>query len=358
MFPSHVVITLCISGLALAAALLYGAAALWAVRGRGHWLARVAPMTLLLVALAPVGAYELIAVFGTLSAVIIGWVLVGRLFGISPRTRHENPAASGAANTDQGTLKGQGARFQIRALLEFVLLVGGVLAIARHAAPVVAATAGTVQWGACMLIGVAVGLVLIAIEWTVFGRARWVIRLPALALESIVLGAALYLLEGTNVLVGIGFVLTAAAAMALVGAAGWAWWRSGTTRPTTETPTERPVHAWRQWLARAAAALVVLGGTSAIVFIYWVMMPTPAPAIELPNPNGYDELTRIASAINWSVVPNQDSDAANAKACKQFVLDNDGTFRLLREALKMPSKVPIQYGPEWHFLNRQVVVAY
>ncbi len=199
-----------------------------------------------------------------------------------------------------------------------------------------------------MLIGMASGLMLIAVEWTVFGRARWFVRLPALALGSLAIGAALHLLSDVDVLVGMGFVLTVAAVMALGGAAGWVWWRSNPTGSAAEKSSDRPPNfPGGDGLRRAAAAFVVLGGMSAIVLIYWVMMPTPAPAIDLPEPNGYDELTRIASAINWSVVPTQDSDIANARACKQFVLDNDGEFRLLREALRMPSKVPIAFNPNF-----------
>jgi hypothetical protein len=353
MFPSHVVTTLWLFGLPFAAALLFGAAALWAVSGRGHWLVRIAPVTLLLAALAPVGAYELIAVFGAQSAVIIGWVLLGRLAGRSPRTRDESSAAKGAVHSDHDAIRGrdahwgQGARFQIRALLEFVLLVGGILAIARYAAPVVAATGGTASWGACVLIGVASGLLLIAVEWTVFGKARWFVRLPALALGAIALGAVPRLFGGLNVLVGMGFVLGVAAAMALLGAAGWTWWRRAMTGSAAEESTGRPTRPWWQWPARAATACVVLGGISAIVGVYWAILPTPAPAIELPKPNGYDELTRIASAINWSAIPTQDHETANAKACKQFVLDNDGEFQLLRDALRMPSKVPIEFSPNF-----------
>jgi len=73
--PSNVV--LC--GLAAISATVFGVAALWAVGGRAGWLARTAPVALLLAALVPIGAYELLAVFGAQVAVVIVWVLVVRL---------------------------------------------------------------------------------------------------------------------------------------------------------------------------------------------------------------------------------------------------------------------------------------
>ncbi len=54
---------LLLGALAVLAAMLYGTAALWAAAGRAGWLQRVAPITLLLAALFPIGAYDLFALY-------------------------------------------------------------------------------------------------------------------------------------------------------------------------------------------------------------------------------------------------------------------------------------------------------
>src|SRR5262245_18365936 len=68
-----------IAAVIVLAATLYGVVALWAARGRSTWFWRSAAVLLLLAAVAPIGAYELLAIYGTQAAVVVGGIWMVRL---------------------------------------------------------------------------------------------------------------------------------------------------------------------------------------------------------------------------------------------------------------------------------------
>ncbi|MEX2114225.1 MAG: hypothetical protein WD845_13620 [Pirellulales bacterium] len=357
MISSQAAGVLWLGGLAFATAMLFGASALWAVGGRGNLVSRMAPAALLLAALTPIGAYELIAVFGTEVAVVIGWLLLGRFIRARRSERNRGQLAGDAPNSAPQQIWREGPRFQLRELLQFVLLAAVILAIVRFAAPVVAATGGSVNWGVCILTGFVVGIATIAIEWIVFGNAGWYFRVPAVVLVTAAFVVSLQYIEGMNVLVAAACGVAMAAAMTLPRTTGWAWWRKSSEagEPVTNGTIKRPSPQWLRWPARAVVSLALGLGLAMVIRMYWLMLPPPVPATALPNPNGYDELLAAASAMNWSAVPSQDHDAASADACRKFVLDNAGLLARVRESFAKPSQVPIRYDPTFMATNLRSV---
>jgi hypothetical protein len=336
-----------LSSLALTASLLFAAAALWAVSGRGNLVARIAPAAILLAGLAPTGAYELIAVFGGHIAAIIGWVLLGRFLRAFRSARRRGETWRAAASCAAREVAGDKARFQLQELLQLVLLAAIVLAILRFAAPLNITT--SVDWHDGVLIGLALGVTMIVAEWLVFGNVRWYFRVVAVGLALGAFAAILYLIGGVNSLVVAWLAFPFVPVLGLLRMAGWGWWRraaksdardvDGEVEPRTSAHGRRP--------ARAAIIITVVMGLWLVVAAYWVMLPTAPPTIELPNPNGYDEILKISSAINWSAMPGQDWDTASIGARRKFVSDNSALLALLRDVLQKPSKVPVEFDPTY-----------
>lgn len=332
------------AALGVFAALLFGAAALWAVTGRGNVVSRIAPSALLLAALAPTGAYELIAVFGAQIAVIVGWVLFVRLFRAYRSASDRGETARGASTFALREVVRDNARFRLRELMQFVVLTALALAILRFAAPVVSATGGAVNWGSWILVGLLFGAAVVAAEWLVFGNGRWYTRVAAVALGSAAFGGLLQYFQGINFLIGLALCFGFAIALVLVRAAGWAWWRKAPFTGTAALETsERPARPWWRRPSQAALAVAAITGLALVVMAYWVMLPIPPPTIELPNPNGYEEVLQVARAMNWSAIPSQDWDTASVGACRQFVIDNAVSMSKLRDALQKDSKVPFAW---------------
>ena len=318
---------------ALLLATLYGAAAFWAVGGRAGWLVRVAPVALLLAALSPLGAYELIVLFGTQVVVVIAWVLMGRFGRVFRAGRNRGESRRDALRGALEKSWGDGPRFQLRDLLKAVLLVAGVMAIVRFAAPSFTTTGGPIQWGAFILGGAVVGTLTVAAAWMVFGQAGWYFRVPAMLL-LVAIGGYWQFNVGQNLPSALACSAAVVVLMTLARMTDWAYWRRETTstehaaRGRDETPTR----VWRRLLSRAAVCAVALLGLSILIPMYRMLLPPAAPRVVLPDPNGYNELVRIANPINWFAIPSQNNAAALAA---------------VREALMKPSRVPIVYGPQY-----------
>src|SRR5690349_11701856 len=91
-FPFWAVISLVVT----MAVSLYGLAALWATSARGGLLARVAPSILLLTALVPLGAYELIVLFGSQVLMVVGLIAGGRMGRAFCTARREGASCAAA----------------------------------------------------------------------------------------------------------------------------------------------------------------------------------------------------------------------------------------------------------------------
>jgi len=341
LLPANVVLF----GLAAIAATLFGVAAMWAVGGRAGWLARTAPVALLLAALVPIGAYELLAVFGAQVAVVIAWVLVVRLGRAFRDSRNQGESRRGALRTALRREWGDRARFHLRDVLLAVLLAGVVLAIVRLAEPMrtglglLPPVSGV--YGA---VGTVLGILTVAIEWAIFGRARLYLRMPVLLLVLAGLCGELYWGIGLNGVATVASGAVTATLMAMTRTAGWAPWRSpGEDRqPMPKSGEDKPTRRWLRWLAQFAMCVMAVAAVAVLIPAYRVLLPAKSPsAVTLPSPNGYDELVQAAKSINWSAIPSRDDDAASIAASRTFVHDNADSLTLVREALAKPSRVPI-----------------
>src|SRR5262245_41482563 len=131
MFEEKVLLTLSLVAVtAVLSAILYGLAILWAVDGRRGWLWRISPLALLLAALVPIGAYDLLVLFGTQTAVVLG----SRAFTRFNRSRGARKAKTVSQITEPvPSAKEAATQFTLRDVLKGVLLAGALFAIARLA---------------------------------------------------------------------------------------------------------------------------------------------------------------------------------------------------------------------------------
>ncbi len=106
-------------------------------------VARWAPLTLLLSAMAPIGAYELLALYGIQAAVVVGSI------SLVSFVKCRRPAPSGRVPLFARP------RFSLRDVLKAILLTGAVLAIIRFAAQGTTGTLGGMAWWPWVVAGVA-----------------------------------------------------------------------------------------------------------------------------------------------------------------------------------------------------------
>ena len=185
---------------------LYALAAFWAASARSSWFWRWAPLVLLLAALAPLGAYELMALFATQAAAIIG---VSSAANWKRSRQLSSPAAtSSALNEVPAPSAAPGPRphfhwpqFGLLDVLKAVVLAAGVFALLRLAAPGTEATLGiAIDWWAWSATGATIGFVILVALWMLSWPAagnlwRWIARIVVLALLAAAALAVPYLLN-------------------------------------------------------------------------------------------------------------------------------------------------------------------
>jgi hypothetical protein len=359
---------------ALASA-LYGIAALWAASGRTSWLWRLTPIALLLAALAPIGAYELVALYGAQTVVVIVVISLARFVRRWRAVGNTRDAGVGALGQPLQETRGPRIQFLLTDLLNAALLIGAVLAIVREAAPGTPSTlGGRIVWTPLVATGAGFGVTTLAATWVVCGHWRWYFRVTVCAL---VLGGfggvleskgdpiGLFALAGNIELTSGGYSLLTRGGHLLLATvhgvaimtclllayrAGWAGRRRENPSDHQHAPlTESRIperDAWR-WPARVAACGVGLWGGWVLGSTYLALLPPTAPALEpLPVPNGYDELVKAGNGLNWAAVPSQDFDEATFQACESFVQANVSSFALLRKGLARPCQVPFDFN-DW-----------
>jgi hypothetical protein len=331
-----------IGAMLVSAAWAYAAAALWLVggAGRGYW--RIAPLTLLMTALLPIGAYELVVLFGGQVAVILvagfaSWFVRRRKdSGAEPRSRWR-------------------PQFGLRDLIAAVALVAAVFGIGRHASfnPIWTGAGHGWLW---ILITAALGAGLGTISLAIgtIDRVRGIswrrAACLALALVATLYGfsryqpAAMFLpgdgRYGREVF-DVGVVLGYAVLTGFWSFIARRVYKSNTLDESAGASSATRIFSpmWTATLATATLLPLV-----PLVDVYRALLPPPLPPpAEMPKPNGYDLITQLEGTLNWTAIPTMDVAAASAAACQQFARDNQALFASLHEALKVPSRVPLDY---------------
>ena len=364
----------------LAATLLtsvYGLAAFWAAWPRASWLARWAPLAILLAALAPLGAYELVAFNAAQAAVIVVGVFLARSVQSRRASRRVSDPGSDAKlhATAPPVVAPPGAvahrpQFTLVDVLQGVVLAAAVFALLRLAAPSSAVAFGSpIEWWPWIATGSTLGLAALAEYWVLLvwpARGWWTFAARTvciLALSGMCVGVSQlsglgpgYFLEIDSPLYFLGIFFGAVllanhftvAALALSRRAGW----SVVSPPQICEETERApsklqrAGRWRQqWVARAVLTATVVAGVWVLGSFYHVVFPGNVPSDEpLPQPNGYEQVVHIASLLNWTAIPMQDVDEATPADCQAFAAANAPLLARARTALEGPSRCPVDYS--------------
>ena len=366
-------------GTEVLAATLYGIAALWAVAGRGGWLARCLPLALLLAALAPIGAYELLAQYSTQAGVVVV-VLLAKLNWPRLLAQFQGSQTPAIEPTLTQAISDLRPQFLLRDVLKAVFLAGAVLAIVRHGSPSDLAKAGGTGWTRWIVAGAALGMTTLAAAWAISSNRRlyfWVIAFVVLTaaiggvLDSarlvrglvshlfIPLGLPVFTPAGVDVplwwllLFALRGTMTAAILL-LLRRSGWAAWNVKsrvTLQPVGEAVTTYSPRDRTRLVARAAICGFSILAAFMLVSMYRALLPPGvAPLEPLPNPNGYNDIVRAAAALNWAALPFRNAEEATVEECGTFVQVNAAALVLMRAGFTKPCRRPFEYTPAFYSL--------
>ena len=315
-----------------------GMIAIWTALGTSHWFPRILVLQGVLALWLIIPAYEILLVLSAESAVVIVAMLTWRFLYQRSETWPERPAPCT-----------RGLQFTLRDLL---LAMVAVALASTIAVAVIRGTAhetdnvwqswsnfatfvrgpffGRVRlltpWVVFLIAGAGAGLATLLAVWMILGRRF--LRLCAIAATLVTLAIVRmtfgpWLLWDRLVIGGLlPLSLSLIVWLALVRAAGM---RIAPDRVPVATPTGK-----RLALRRAAQALAVLVSLLMVLPLGFVFhrlaIPTPIPKVTLPDPNGYDDLTRAATLL--------------ATTTRADALDT------ARRAFDRESQVPVKYSAD------------
>ncbi|MBA4104414.1 MAG: hypothetical protein C0485_01560 [Pirellula sp.] len=295
-----------------------GLFALWAATSRRHWFVRTAIYLASISSLLLVPAYEPFIALTRQATVISGGVALRRMW--DRRAKDASEASESPA----------ARRFSLLTMLQLMALLGVTAAIAAQTS-----TFGRLEWQSIGAIGLCSGLSFSLVYWAanLRGRRRVAGVLAALAASTVlggILGAVdwfvLSAISGgwLQSFPGIGFavlegdreatafiaewlsILPASALVMLVVV--WLWQAMGVAKCSNQRSR------WRMGALRvglAAACLMV--ATPAARALWFLLTPEPIPIVELPTPNGYDDLLAAHGMMNDNLLVNSGTfDGATA----------------------------------------------
>ena len=244
--------------------------------------------------------------------------------------------------------------------MKAILLAAALFAILRTAAPNTGSPLRVFMaywpWISCgALLGV---ITAITASWIGLRALPWYVRLLVILVVGAAAGATLEFFpalgmladlvqsqpdvtNGFNFCTTMAFTLAMAAWLAVALAAGWTLRARPQPIATqdavgTDAPPRRSLVRVATW-GVAASVLAALGT------VYWNLLPPQPPRIELPNPNGYDEIIKATGLLNWNAIPGQDIEETSVENCRAFAADNQKVLALVRRALQLPSHTPVVY---------------
>ncbi|HUY33429.1 MAG TPA: hypothetical protein VMV69_11830 [Pirellulales bacterium] len=322
--------------LAATSAALFGLLAVWAALGRAHWFVRVVSVLAALALLLPVPAFDVLLVFFFQSPIVIGPLLVVRVFRSRAATIGESAPPIRP-------------RFSLADLFLATLVIAAMCGVGINLPQEIRQASGDY-----IVIGSGLGVATLAAVWVAIAQRPWWLRLAVLGIAAPAAGVPAAI--GTDFfrmgfdLIGWAWCGATAGLGMLVAVFLWLGWKagcvsvqSGTAEPSQGSSTAQRRHL-RRGLARidlAALSLVMLLLPG--VAYYQMLTPAPIPYVTLPSPNGYDELIRVGRLLQDQIVP--DANAANQAQLEAFVTQHAALLGAVRAALDHPSQARVDYGP-------------
>jgi len=301
-----------------------GLLGLWATTSRWHWFLRTGIALVVLSPLLLIPAYEPLLLLVVQLAVVAVGVVAYRW-----RCRRESRRGVGAREGNAPSPR-PSFRFSLSTIMLATALAGIALATAVRIPHEV-----SLGWNDFLLTGSTLGAIVLLSAWLVFGRTRRILRLgfsavavaalsippayfddwPKNAIETVELDLAMSW-PSASVWTTIWFailpsvVLLSAIHLLLLRAAGipsslgcGASIRSSRTR------------AVRYLLAMSSAVLLAATSIPPVTTCWELLHPLPIPAVELPDPNGYDDLVAAGKMfdspiLNTAVEPQSTEELA------------------------------------------------
>jgi hypothetical protein len=333
-----------------------GLLALWAATSPRHWFLRTAVYLACLSPLLLVPAYEPFVLLALQGAVIAGGMKATRLY-----KRHRTVSTNSGGETCSPW------RFSLLNLLLSMPFIGAAAAIASRMPAL-----NSFAWQSIGVVAIGSGISILF----AYGAARVAMK-RRFALAALLLFMAmslgppigdmdwlyLSLLEGVwsdspvNTVTGFmnarGYHYTVEWSMIMLAIGATAFgicllWRAATNRAE--------VARWRRWF-RTAASLAFIGlcgiiSLPAAAALFALMTPDPIPVIEIPAPNGRDDLVAA-----WKMMgPNQlidsgnfDRDTASESQLITAVTEVAKAIHRVETGLPLPTMRTLDYslGAEW-----------
>ena len=301
-----------------------GLAALAAACSRAHWFVRTAAYLAGLSLLLVIPATELVAMFALQAAIIAGGAALARRRATRRQAAQGFPAAEAPSQRPQ---------FSMQTMLLATVIIGYAAAVGANT-PALNADA----WISLVAIGLTAGVATLLGSWTATRRGwrAWALILPVLYLSTCIaipLVSVDWLLRSLWGWTGWPPVGDVMAGMRQDDAqANRAWFAivAGMTLVAWGV-TLAVVVGWsssagsfaaKRWAGRIiAATLVLLHAIPLGVIWFMLALPDPIPVVELPAPNGWDEIMAIAREAHQSAIigGSVDTETSGQKVVKAEV---------------------------------------
>lgn len=347
------------------AAALFGMFALWAAASNRHWFLRTAVVSSAILVTLLIPAYEVAITFTVQTLLIVGAMALWRR-----RRNHSQPAPSMADNQPSVRLQ-----LSMETMMLLVVIVAVLTAVASRAP--------TLQFYNCSLAawdGVMSAQIALVCVWIVCGRAPWWIRAAALPLVLLPLAMEYVGVRWTIHVVRHWYMVTFQSlrptstaryieialrdfwpgslswskpiAFGMALACTWLYCNrtAGWFDPFDEapaSPTSASAAHRRQFRAKMTAViLVILVAIFPLVLLDKMTTPTPIPAIDLPSPNGFDDIVAAGNMIGPAASQKlQNWDQLTTDQLRDELAKHNAAFDRLDLGLSRPCRHPYAFQP-------------
>jgi hypothetical protein len=278
---------------------LVGLLAIWAGLGRGHWFVRTAVVLGCISLLVTIPAYGLIVVYMLQAGLAIIVLAAWRNWRLARRS--DTPANESTPHVNWRSPW----QFSILDMLLLTVVAAWLCAMLMRTPAGVWAT-----WPFLLAEGaITAGLTIIAAWAGLGGHRRWL------------------------------YVPTCVTLFPAAPIATWLrlWQRA------IRSPTGSQWQSCITYISRAAVIILSLAILVPVVGVYWRLAhPRAFSEPARPNPNGYDELVRVAKLIETVNKPY--IDTATRVQIKTYVTQCGPVYGAIRAALDKPCQIPLRWG--------------